>query len=48
MALTTEHIEDFTEMAGIEFLLIDANTTIRELKKEMRANEVYYLMAKGL
>ncbi|NLH44137.1 MAG: L-arabinose isomerase [Planctomycetes bacterium] len=48
MALTSQHIEDFTEMAGIEFLLIDADTTIRELKKETRANEVHYMMAKGL
>ena len=41
-------MEDFAEMAGIECLLIDAATTIRELKKEIRANEVYYLLAKGL
>jgi len=48
MALTSEHMEAFAEMAGIECLFIDADTTIRELKKEMRANEVYYMMAKGL
>ncbi|HNS19947.1 MAG TPA: L-arabinose isomerase [Sedimentisphaerales bacterium] len=48
MALTSEHMEDFAEMAGIECLLIDAAATIRELKKEIRANEVYYMLAKGL
>jgi L-arabinose isomerase len=35
-------------MAGIECVLIDGGTTVRELKKELRANEVYYMMAKGL
>lgn len=48
MALTAEHMEDFTEMAGIEYVLIDENTKIREFKKELRFNEVYYAMAKGL
>ena len=35
-------------MAGIEFVLIDEATTIRELKKELRWNEAYYHLAKGL
>ncbi len=48
MALTSEHMEDFAEMAGIECLLIDAAATIREIKKEIRTNEVYYMLAKGL
>ena len=47
-ALTAEHMEDFTEMAGIEYLLIDENTTIPDLKKEIRTNEVYYLLSKSL
>jgi len=42
LALTVEHLEDFAEMAGIEFLLIDENTELREFKKELRWNEVYY------
>jgi len=41
-ALTSEHLEDFAEMAGVELLIIDAATTIRELKKELRCNESYY------
>jgi len=47
-ALTPEHLEDYAEMAGIEFVLIDAETRLRELKKELRWNEVYYLSTKGL
>jgi L-arabinose isomerase len=48
MALTAEHMEDFTEMAGIEYLLIDEKTNIADFKKEMRTNEMYYLLAGSL
>jgi L-arabinose isomerase len=48
LALTAEHLEDFAEMAGIEFLLIDENTQIREFKKELRWNEVYYRLLEPL
>lgn len=41
-------MEDFTEMAGVEYLCIDENTTISEFKKDMRTNEIYYLLANGL
>ena len=34
MVLTKEHLEDFAEMAGIEYLSIDENTTISEFKKK--------------
>jgi L-arabinose isomerase len=47
-ALTPEHLEDYAEMAGVEFVLIDETTSIRELKKELRWNEAYYHLAKGL
>jgi L-arabinose isomerase len=46
-ALTAEHLEDFADMAGIEFLLIDRETRIRELKNELRWNEVYFGLARG-
>ena len=42
MALNAEYMEDFAEMAGIEYLLIDENICIRDFKKEMRWNEIYY------
>jgi L-arabinose isomerase len=48
MALTKEYMEDFAEMADIEYVLIDEATQISEFKKELRLNEVYYAMAKGL
>ena len=48
MALTAEHLEDFSEIAGIESVVIDENTDIRDFKKELRFNEVYYWMNKGL
>lgn len=41
-ALTTEFIEDFAEMAGIEVVVIDKNTTVRQLKELLNANEAYY------
>ncbi len=40
--VTSEHLEDFAEMADIEFLLIDHDIKLAEFKKELRWNEVYY------
>jgi L-arabinose isomerase len=40
--LTSEHLEDFADMAGIETVFIDKETKLRELKNELRWNEVYY------
>lgn len=47
LALTAEHLEDFAEIAGVEFVPIDAQTTLRNLKQDLRANEVYYHLAPG-
>jgi L-arabinose isomerase len=41
-ALTLEHLEDFAEMANVEFLVIDRDTRLSEFKKELRWNDVYY------
>ncbi len=41
-AITTEVIEDFAEMAGVELVVIDKNTTIRQFKELLNANEAYY------
>jgi L-arabinose isomerase len=35
-------------MAGIEYVLIDEGCKVREFKKELRWNEIYYHLAKGL
>jgi L-arabinose isomerase len=48
MAVTAEHLEDFAEIAGIEYLLIDRDTTIASIKKELRWNDLYYHLSKGL
>jgi L-arabinose isomerase len=45
--LTYEHIADYADMAGIEFLRIDNTTTLHNFKNELRWNEVYYMLAKG-
>ena len=47
-ALTAEHLEDFAGMAGLEFLLVDNDTRLREFKQELRWNAVYYHLARGL
>jgi L-arabinose isomerase len=48
LAVTPEHLRDFADMADVEFVLIDETTRLPELQKELRWNEAYYLMAKGL
>jgi L-arabinose isomerase len=48
MALAKDHIADFAEIAGVEYLLIDDDTTISSLKKDIRINEIYYALAKAL
>ena len=40
--LNVEHLRDFSEMAGIELLVIDAETRIPEFKQQIRWNEAYY------
>jgi L-arabinose isomerase len=46
-ALTIEHIADLAEIAGIECLRIDENTTLHQFKNELRWNEMSYLLSKG-
>jgi len=40
--LTTDHIEDFADIFGVELVVIDRNTNLRQLKNELRWSEVYY------
>jgi L-arabinose isomerase len=47
-ALCSEHLENFAEMSGMEYLLIDRDTKIRDFKKELRWNDMYYHVADGL
>ncbi len=44
-SLTRFHLEDFSEMAGMEFLWIGSGTSVPEFKKELRWNDLYYHLA---
>jgi L-arabinose isomerase len=46
--VTSEHLQDFADMAGLEMLLIDGNTCLPEFKKELRWNDLYYRLANGV
>jgi L-arabinose isomerase len=46
-AVTTEMIEDFAGLAGVELVVIDADTRLRQFKQELRWNEVYYGLHRG-
>jgi L-arabinose isomerase len=47
-SVTAEHLQDFADIAGTEFLLIDGNTKLEDFKKELRWNDLYYHLANGL
>jgi L-arabinose isomerase len=47
-ALTADHLRDFADMAGIECLMIDSDTTIAGFANELRWNDVYYRWADGV
>jgi L-arabinose isomerase len=47
-AVTVEHLSDFAEMAGIECLVIDADTQLEAFKRELRHNHLYYSLAQGI
>ena len=40
--LTSEHLEDFAEIAGIEYVRIGKNTDIYQFKNELRWNDAVY------
>ena len=46
--VTTEMLEDFANIAGIEMAAIDENTTLSGFKQDLRMNEVYWHLAKGI
>lgn len=41
--LSAAHLQDFAEMAGIEYVGIDSDTRLFSLKKELKWNEMFYL-----
>jgi len=46
-SVTRDHLEDYADMAGMEFLVIDNETRLASLKNEIKWNEMYYLLTKG-
>ena len=46
-SVTTEMLEDFAEIAGIEIVVINADTKLNDFKQTLRNNEVYYHLAGG-
>jgi L-arabinose isomerase len=47
-SVTAEHLRDFAEMAGVEFLLIDEDTRVDAFKDKLRWNDLYYHLNQGL
>jgi L-arabinose isomerase len=47
-AVTAEQMEDFAEIAGIETVIIDAKTDLRDFRQQLRNGEIYYHLAQGL
>ena len=47
-AVTPEHLADFASMSGVEFLLIDEHTSLDRFRDQLRWNDLYYLLARGL
>ncbi len=46
--LTIEHLRNFAEISGMECLVIDRDTKIAEFTNELKWNDVYYHLARGL
>ena len=41
-SVTAEMLEDFAAMSGVELVMIDKDTQLRNLRNELRWNEAYY------
>lgn len=46
--LTAEYWEDYAEIAGIEMVHINKNTTLEGFNRDLRLGEVYYMLNKSL
>ena len=47
-SLKTEFLEDFANLAGVELVVIDNDTKLRELKNELRQNDLTFALNQGL
>ncbi|PLW75671.1 L-arabinose isomerase [Cohaesibacter celericrescens] len=46
--VTSEMLEDFANIAGMELALIDEETSLSSFKQDLRMNEVYWHLANGI
>ncbi|HEY3313225.1 MAG TPA: L-arabinose isomerase [Anaerolineales bacterium] len=47
-SVTSEHLQDFADMAGLELLLINEDTRLDDFRDKLRWNDLYYHLSKGL
>jgi L-arabinose isomerase len=47
-SINSEYLEDFAQMMGVEYVLIDGKCNLTEFKKELRWNEIYYHISNGI
>jgi L-arabinose isomerase len=47
-SIGSEYLEDFAGMNDIEYVVIDENCDLTEFKKELRWNEIYYHISRGI
>jgi L-arabinose isomerase len=47
-AVTSEYLEDFAAMAGIEYLLIGKDFDMKNFKNELKWNEIFYHFSGGI
>ena len=47
-ALGIDALADLAEIAGLELLVIDEETRVRDFEKELRWNQAYFHLARGL
>jgi L-arabinose isomerase len=47
-AINNEYLEDFAAMTGIEYVLIDSKCDLNAFRKELKLNEIYFHISKGI
>jgi len=47
-SIDAEYLEDFAGMTGTEYVLIDEECNLTQLKNELRWNEIYYHISNGI
>ena len=47
-SVTSEMLEDFATITGVELAVINADTRLADFKQTLRCNEVYYHLAQGI